>query len=352
MNFEKELKKRIREIIFLAKKNKKLSGFIIGNTSKSHLKSKFYFTPIRSTEKMILSGIIIYSESYAKVASKYLDGKVDYVLVDSEKKLPPKKNGNPSNIERRVKENLKKTKLWSFKGHDLTVDAVDILLTFLMKKDLRGIGGKSVAIIGAGNIGTKISLLMVERGAKVLLTRNNFYKLKKITETLNSIKPTYTKEKIIAVKKNINAIRTADIIIGATNGQPVISKEMLFKLKKKPIILDVGKGTLFKGALSHAINKEMNVYRIDISAALSGFINKSLMIEKMRPEQLGRRKILGVTIVSGGLLGDYENLIVDNLRKPKFIYGMSDGQGDFIRNQTSKQKKKILKIKKFFQIKF
>ena len=47
-----------------------------------------------------------------------------------------------------------------------------------MKKDLRGIGGKNVAIIGAGNIGTKISLLMVERGAKVLLTRNNFYKLK------------------------------------------------------------------------------------------------------------------------------------------------------------------------------
>ena len=96
-----------------------------------------------------------------------------------------------------------------------------------------------------------------------------------------------------------------------------------------------------KGHLSYAINKEMNVYRIDISAALNGFINKSLMIEKMRPEQLGRRKILGVTIVSGGLLGDYENLIVDNLRKPKFIYGMSDGQGDFIRNQTSKQKKKF-----------
>ena len=72
--------------------------------------------------------------------------------------------------------------------------------------------------------------------------------------------------------------------------EPVISKEMLFKLKKKPIILDVGKGTLLKVHYLDAINKEMNVYRIDISAALNGFINKSLMIEKMRPEQLGRRK--------------------------------------------------------------
>ena len=42
---------------------------------------------------MILSGIITYSESYAKIASKYLDGKVDYVLVDSEKNYLLKKMG-------------------------------------------------------------------------------------------------------------------------------------------------------------------------------------------------------------------------------------------------------------------
>ena len=43
---------------------------------------------------MILAGIIVYSEKYAKTAAKYLDGKVDYVLVDAEKKIPPKKNGD------------------------------------------------------------------------------------------------------------------------------------------------------------------------------------------------------------------------------------------------------------------
>lgn len=349
MSFINQLSKNLKEIKKISNNKKKLSGFMIGNTTKFE-KKNFYFTPIRVTEKMVLSGLIVYSEVYAKLAAKYIDGKVDYVLVDAEKKIPPKKNGKPSNIERRVKEILKKSKLWEYKGNDLTVDAVDILLTFLMKKDLRGIGGKKIAVLGAGNIGTKISLLMVERGAKVFLTRKNFKKLKGTVQTLNSIKPLYTKEKVNPVKDNFKAIKSADIIIGATNGKPVISKRMLFQLSHKTIIIDVGKGTLHKDALSYAVKCGINVYRVDVSAALNGFINKSLMIEKMNLEKLGRRKIFEETIVSGGLLGNFEEIIVDDIRKPKFVYGISDGNGDFLRNLSNKQRKKILKIRKYFKI--
>ena len=349
MQFINQLKKNLKKIKQLSNKNKKLSGFIIGNTTKLE-KKKFYFTPIRVTEKMVLSGIIVYSEVYAKLAAKYIDGKVDYVLVDAEKKIPPKNDGRPSNIERRVKEILKKSKLWAYKGNDLTVDAVDILVTFLMKEDLRGIGGKKIAVLGAGNIGTKISLLMVERGAKVLLTRKNSKKLFGTVATINSIKPLYTREKVHPVKDNFKAIKSADIIIGATNGKPVINKNMLFSLNKKVIIIDVGKGTLDENALSYAVKKGINVHRVDISAALNGFINKSLMIESMHLKKLGRRKILGETIVSGGLLGGFEEIIVDDINHPRFVYGLSDGRGDFLRNLNTLQDKKIKKISKYFKI--
>ncbi len=349
MKFNKQLKNNLKKIIQISKKRKKLSGFIIGNTTNLE-KNKFYFTPIRVTEKMVLSGLIVYSEVYAKLAAKYIDGKVDYVLVDAEKKIPPQKNGIPSNIERRVREILRKSKLWAYKGNDLTVDAVDILLTFLMKEDLRGIGGKKIAVLGAGNIGTKISLLMVERGAKVLLTRKNFRKLHGTVNTLNSIKPYYTLEKVNPIRDNFKAIQSADIIIGATNGKPVISKDMLSKLRKDIIIIDVGKGTLDKDALSYAIRKGMRVHRVDISASLNGFVNKSLMIEKMHLKKSGRRKILGEIIVSGGLLGNSGEIIVDDISRPKFIYGISDGSGDFVRDLNSIQSKKIKKISKYFNI--
>ena len=58
--------------------------------------------------------------------------------------------------------------MWVLKGNDLTVDAVDIFLTNLLKTSLEG-RRKKILIIGAGNIGFKIALQMVRKGAKVYL---------------------------------------------------------------------------------------------------------------------------------------------------------------------------------------
>ena len=191
MIFQKQLKKSIDNIIKLSQKKRKFSGFTIGNTTKIDNKN-YFFTPIRDTEKIIFTGIVLYSEHLAKVVAKYIDGKVDYVLVDAEKKISPKINRRknywePANIERRVREVIKISNLWIYKGNDLAVDAVDILITFLTKNNLRGIGGKKITILGAGNIGSKLALFLVERGTKVFLTRRNKTKLKQIEkkESLN-----------------------------------------------------------------------------------------------------------------------------------------------------------------------
>ena len=79
------MKKGYFLIIKLSQKKRKFSGFTIGNTSKID-KRNYYFTPVRDTEKIIFSGVVLYSENLAKIVAKYVDGKVDYVLVDAEKK--------------------------------------------------------------------------------------------------------------------------------------------------------------------------------------------------------------------------------------------------------------------------
>ena len=66
---------------------------------------------------------------------------------------------------------------------------------------------------------------------------------------------------------------------------------MLFKLKKKPIILDVGKGTLFKGALSYAINKEMT-YTLQ---------NKKEISKKLKEKAINEGfTISGIASIPGG----------------------------------------------------
>ena len=69
----KQLKKSIDNIIKLSQKKRKFSGFTIGNTTKIDNKN-YFFTPIRDTEKIIFTGIVLYSEHLAKVVAKYIDG--------------------------------------------------------------------------------------------------------------------------------------------------------------------------------------------------------------------------------------------------------------------------------------
>ena len=59
--------------------------FFFGNTSKIE-QSDFYLSEIRENSKFIyVVGIFFNNKSVRKVA-KIIDGKVDYVLVDTEKK--------------------------------------------------------------------------------------------------------------------------------------------------------------------------------------------------------------------------------------------------------------------------
>ena len=82
---------------------------------------------------------------------------------------------------------------------------------------------------------------------------------------------------------------------------------------------------------------------MDISVALEGHINKLLMLEKNKENDFKFKKLYGANLLSSGLLGGYGDIILDNIQKPKRIFGVCDGRGDFLRNLSEKQKNKIKK---------
>ena len=115
----KELLKRIKYI----KKSKKKKVFYFGNTAKKENNS-FYLTNIQENNKFIYFGAVIFNNQSAQKIAKLIDGKVDLVLVDVEKKVFSKKKRDLINIERSIKDEIKKTKIFTYKGNDLTVQAV------------------------------------------------------------------------------------------------------------------------------------------------------------------------------------------------------------------------------------
>lgn len=347
MGYKRQIEELVERVIGIAKAKNKVSGFCIGNTAKVD-KSGMYFTPVRNTSRMVIAGAIVYGERQAIDVAKVVDGKVDYILVDTEKKVPARMSraGTPANVERAVRETVKRSTLWVYKGNDLAVEAVDSSLSYLTKDLLGGIGGRKIAILGAGNLGCKLALKLVERGAHVFITRRNAKKVRDIARVLNYIKPKYTTAKVIGMTDNEKASKGADVLIGLTQGIPVVTSRIINNLSSEAVAIDGGKGTFYPAAIKLAQQRGIKIYRLDVSAAFEGLIGTLFSIENTIEKRMGRRLLNDEHIVAGGLMGKKGDIVVDNAYEPKIIYGIADGKGDFVRNPSAEQLTKVTKIKK------
>ncbi len=345
-----DILKILKKIRKTKNKNKSL-GFLIGTTSKTNFK-KFYFTPIREFNSIIIFGVIINNLNEAKTLSKIVDNKVDYIFVDSEKKIKDTsyKIDKFSSVERAVKENTKISKVLTYKGNDITVEALDLLLANFTNNENKRLDGKKISILGAGNLGTKIAIKLLERGANVNLFRRNQIKLKKIIEAINIIKPKFTKQSITYFNDLNKITKNADFIIGATNGSQIIDNNILKNAKKNVIIVDVGKGTITHNAIKEANEKNISLYRLDITPALCGMLESNVYFDKIFRKTIGTKKIYNQRLISGGILAEINDIVVDNVNKPSIIYGIADGKGDLKKNILKSDKIKINKIKKLLKI--
>lgn len=348
MSVRQRVTRILDDVIKLAASEKKLTGFCIGNTRKEK-STGLYFTPIRNTIKLVAGSVIVYSVEQAKEIAAQVDGKVDYVFVDTEKKVSASQyaSGDIGNVERAVREVVEVSKILTFKGNDITVNAIDALLERLLVEHPRGLGGKKATIIGAGNIGSKLALKLVERGMEVVITRRHQRRLAVIVEALNIIKPMGTFATISGTSDNIAASKDADVLIGLTAGAPTITPELIEMLSSAATVIDVGKGCLTPQAIHLAHQKQIPIYRASIGAGFEGYIATALETENIINNRLGRKEICGVPMVSGGLLGAADEVVVDNVFDPTAIFGMANGVGDFVYELNSGQKKRLDAIQKY-----
>ena len=347
MNYTDSCQKIIEQVLKIAQNNNKLSGFCIGCTRKPE-KNGLYFAPIRNTYRLVSGSVIVYTPLEAANIARIVDRKVQYILIDIEKKINREGRCHQltDSIEQAVRETVKYSTILTYKGNDLAVDSVDCLVgRFLEEGRLRR--RKKVAIIGAGNVGTKLALKLVERNIDVVITRRNKNKLETIVQALNFIKAGGTTAEVKGTLDNEAAAYHADILIGLTNGIPVIEETMITNLAEGSLIIDGGKGCFSSAAIYKAKEMGLMFFRADIRPGFEGYISTILGTEQIIENTVGRCTVDDITIVSGGLFAYANEIVVDNVYEPTTIYGMADGQGDFVRTLSSIQKEMIDTIQKY-----
>ena len=329
---DEELVQIVLEVNSLARLENKLTGFCIGNTRKVN-STGLYFSPLRKTSRLIAGSVIVYSVDQAVAVARAVDGRVDYVLIDTEKKISTELYGadNVGNVERAVRETVKHSRVLTYKGNDLTVDSIENFIVQIMSSYPRGLSGKRAAIIGAGNVGSKLALKLVERGMDVSLIRRDRVKLNAIVNALNIIKPAETIAKVTAGEDNISIAQGADLLVGLTHGTPVITMAMIDALAPGAVLMDGGKGCCEPEAIRQALKKNIPIYRADIRPGFEGHTGLALETEHIVNYALGRAEIDGVPVVSGGLLAGPNEVVVDSIAAPHAVFGIANGLGDFVR---------------------
>lgn len=339
--FLKNLKILTKDINRISKKKRKIRIFIISNTADKSVSK--YLTPIRESLNCIYAGAVVYDDNTAKKICLFLKKKIDYIFVDTEKKAALDKKTGTINIERVVRENFELDKIFYFKANDLTVESASNFLEMLFQKDIRNISNKKVLIIGAGNIGFKLGLKLIERGVKVFLNGKTYESTNKLITVINRIKPSATLNKaknFSNIKKDFSKF---DIIVNASNSQKIIFKKKDLLFKKNIIFLEIGKNLFSIEALNKYIKNNIKIYRLDVTQGFNELIEKKINTK----DQWKKTKFIRILkknlhLVSKGLLGKEDDIIVDNPIKPKIIYGVVNNIGK-IRNLSIKEKNQIFK---------
>lgn len=322
--------RRLREIadttVTRAKQRGKISMFSLATTTNVNNK-EMLFPAMRETDKTVCGNILLNSERYLEEIVKEIDGVVDIILVDAETKVP-----GLVDLESKVRKLVRKSKILTFRPNDLTVDAADALIAQL-KSPLKG---KKIVIIGGGNVGSKLALKLVERGASVYLTRRNRAKLERIVAGLNAIKSDYLLSKIYATTQNTEASEDAEVLIGTTPGTAAITRDMVRNMKEDGLVIDIGNGTIFPDAIEEAKIRNIPVLCLVMKPGYDGALETILQTGKLIRAQQSRN-LGSFSIISGGILGRRGDIIVDNAASPTKILAIADGKGDVIPDIDDKE---------------
>ncbi|MDF2551388.1 MAG: alanine dehydrogenase [Chryseobacterium sp.] len=108
----------------------------------------------------------------------------------------------------------------------------------LMLGGITGVRPTEVVILGAGIVGEFATKAAIGLGASVKVFDNSLSKLRRLHTLVDSRVPT----SIIDPKELSKSLRRADVVIGALprlNMQPIVTEEMVCKMKKGSVIIDI-----------------------------------------------------------------------------------------------------------------
>jgi hypothetical protein len=303
------------ELKFLQDVKNKTTAIISMTARKS---TDFRVLPRREALGYTAINFLVTALDQARECLVMVDGKVDYILIDIEQKqhVP---------LVEEARRIIKLSKIITCKPNDATIESCDLLVRHYFKDEIEN---KSVLVIGSGNLSTKTALRLAERQAKVSMYSRSYPKTKKIEEALNLVLPKYTLHTIHAMKELAEHHEPFDMIISFLSAENIVGAEYLRLIKQNTLVIDGGVNNFQASFIKDALKQGAACYRLDVRIAfIYNLLLLSSEVDSFFTQVMGRKTQHGFDFVSGGMIGNSGDIIVDRIISPTQIIGIADGYG-------------------------
>ena len=330
------LEKVLNEMLTLAEKQRKKTIFAIGIAPRKRDSEDLFFPFIRESSLFVIGNVEVNHIKDAEEIVKIIDGLIDYILVDDEKK-----SGELVNLTKEILNLVKASIILTYKDNDAWVEATDTLISQFLNDCL----GKKVLIYTFNNLSGKLALKLCERGIDIyFIDTNDSRQISETIQALNNILPEECPSKIQllgGLSKGINF----DVVVGFSIDKAVINIEQIKQFSVDTIIIDAGIGSISEDGIKYALENDFTILRLDMRAGLSGNIINIIETYDLRHNIYGKKRFNGFNIVAGGYFGLKGDVVVDSITNPSRIIGIADGKG-YLLNNPEKYEERIKIVKK------
>ncbi|TFE04132.1 hypothetical protein [Jeotgalibacillus salarius] len=288
----------------------------VGTTARKT--NSFAVLPRREAWGFEAINFLVVDQQSAETLFQLIDKKVKYILVDIEMK----KDLDLLSI---ASKTVQHAVVVTYKPNDTTLEAADFFLRHYFNDDLEG---KKIIVYGAGNLGSKLSLRLAERGAEIHLGSRNEQKAMEIIKALNHLLPAYTKSKISLFKAADVNKGICDGLVSFTSASAVIPPSYSKSIKADGLALDGGIDNFTKNFIKKASKKNIHLYRLDVRSAFPhAILYLEDYIKNFYSSIQGENLLDGIRMVAGGIIGREGDIVVDRIERPTQIVGIANGVG-------------------------
>lgn len=325
MGLGKDYKSQLKTLVTGVQKKAhaagKHSAFCIGTTMNVE-NDEYFFSSVRECDRYVCGNMMISHVRDLHEIIGAIDGQVDEILIDVEKK-----KATCSQMDEIIHRCAKISKLGYFRGNEVAAKAFEhIVVSYCGAKGINFTGRKA-CVIGVGHLGAKIAGILVEYGMQVDVCDCDQARARCIAQSLNSMVARGCKgEAGYARVKDVLSSNYL-LIVGATNGIEVVTAEMIDRLENDGFVIDAGLKTLTEEAARRACQKNSTVICLMASPGFNGMMVSHYQATEI-VGTIGKHTVdEGFSLVSGGVIGQYGDVIVDDAITPRKVIGIAKGNG-------------------------